>query len=122
MGLPVGVIGCGGAATVYKATWKGAPVAVKACNVRTKSAAVAVERAIKKEATLHSGLIHPNVVQFLGLLRSDTSVSMVTELMDTSLDKVLWPKHGQCDLSQEKRVTIAKGVLSGLQFMQTLNP
>ena len=110
-------IGRGAVATVYKGMWKATPVAIKTTDARSRQSAAHLEAMITKEAAIHKHLIHPNIVQFLGVSRAEKSVSIVTELMSTSLDKVLWPGKSDCTLSKNRRIDFAKQLLQGLSFL-----
>jgi hypothetical protein len=78
------VIGGGGFGQVWRATWKGTPVAVK---VLTGSAqAETVPRAVLEEfvaeINLVSGMRHPNVCLFLGACMEAPNRAIVTELCE----------------------------------------
>lgn len=91
--------------------------AIKVFDLPSKAVANDVEKEALKEARLHSSLVHPNIVQFLGISRDKNSVSIVQELMHCSLDNIIWPSVGDCHLSFAQSTQIAKQILQGLLFL-----
>ena len=101
---------------VYRATWQGVEVAVKA--LRTGGALLAqqeLEMLLTEAATLAS-LRHPNVVAFLGVcLDIQAEPMLVTEFVGGgSLDLRLYPQAGAATLTPVERRRVASGVAAGL--------
>ncbi|KAH3744365.1 protein kinase [Pelomyxa schiedti] len=73
-------IGRGRFGEVYKATWKGATIAVKKLPTQQNPSNVFI-REFQKEVILMKTLRHPNVVQFLGSCMSQPDICIATEYM-----------------------------------------
>jgi len=77
-------VAAGGSGQVYRASWHGAPVAVKALFSQMIEEDNVDE--LKAEVAIISRLHHPNVVAFLGVSHSDGRYFMVTEWCPRSLE------------------------------------
>jgi hypothetical protein len=55
-------------------------------------------------------IFHPNVVLFLGACSTDNNVMIVTELMETDLDKML--HESTLQLNEFERLKLAKDAVS----------
>ena len=114
--IPIGdlvigeAIGKGGMGEVFKGEWRNKQVAVKKCFAPTAKAAHTMAPAVEREANVMSTLCHINVVQFYGYSRQGRDFYIVTELMNGSLDGVLYPEGG-CTLTREEKIYICKEIL-----------
>eukprot|EP01113_Clastostelium_recurvatum_P047844 TRINITY_DN8598_c0_g1_i4.p1 TRINITY_DN8598_c0_g1~~TRINITY_DN8598_c0_g1_i4.p1 ORF type:complete len:1073 (+),score=198.90 TRINITY_DN8598_c0_g1_i4:49-3219(+) len=82
------VLGAGAFGTVYKGEWQGVSVAMKTVTVKDDDAL----NALLQEAEVMQKLVHPNIVQFLGLYHDaeDGRLYVVSDYVrDGSLDRVL---------------------------------
>jgi len=104
------VIGSGGQGMVLKGMLKGEPVAIKNCPI----SAIEMLSNFAKEIKLTSLLKHPNIVEFKGMIISDSSITqiyLVTELMDFDLKCVI-PK-----LSREEKIRISLDIARGMKYI-----
>ena len=76
------VIGGGGFGQVWKATWRGTPVAVKllSMSAQTESVPKKVLQEFVSEINLLSGLRHPNVCLYMGACLNPPHRAIITEL------------------------------------------
>ena len=68
---------------------------------------------------MHAHLIHPNIVQFLGVCQSAKSVAIVTKLMHCSLDSLLFLEEGHCSQTNNSKLFIAQELLKGLAYLHS---
>jgi len=120
-------IGSGATASVYRALWRGTYVAVKQFNFPE-----GLKRPLRirflEEARLLSDLRHPNVVQFLGILLSETNgrdgttrCGIVTEFMTRGcLFDLLDHKEQALPLSLKFQLAI--DVARGMAYLHTSTP
>ena len=110
-------IGKGAQANVYRALWNGTEVALKESVFASEYLADAVMEVLQEEITLHASLRHPNVLPFFGLARDDTSVYMITEKMDMSLDTIIFTKRRYSELKRKQKLFIAQEMIKGLIYL-----
>ena len=104
------VIGKGGMGEVYRGEWRNKAVAIKKCFAPSAKAAHTMAPAVEREANVMSSLSHVNVVSFYGYARQGRDFYIVTELMDGSLDGMLYAQEG-CILTRDEKVFICKEIL-----------
>lgn len=114
-------IGEGGYSRVYKGKWGETDVAVKKCSLPGKNSADAIAEVVENEVSVHAKLHHPNVVHFFGICRQPRFICIITELMHTSLDAILWPEGRKCHLTEIQRKRISFEMLKGLGYLHTMN-
>jgi serine/threonine protein kinase len=100
------VIGTGGQGFVYKAIYKGKPVAAKTLLITNDVNTVK----FAQEAKTLSLCKHKNVLEFIGVVISVESnkIYMVSELMDSDLTKVA------SRLTLEEKIRVLKEIASGM--------
>ncbi|XP_051849553.1 mitogen-activated protein kinase kinase kinase 21 [Antechinus flavipes] len=73
------LIGAGGFGQVYRATWSGQEVAVKAARRDPEQDPAAAAESVLREAKLFSMLRHPNIIQLLGVCLQQPNLCLVLE-------------------------------------------
>ncbi|XP_020856080.1 LOW QUALITY PROTEIN: mitogen-activated protein kinase kinase kinase 21 [Phascolarctos cinereus] len=73
------LIGAGGFGQVYRATWGGQEVAVKAARRDPEQDPAAAAESVLREAKLFSMLRHPNIIQLLGVCLQQPNLCLVLE-------------------------------------------
>ncbi|XP_077024474.1 mitogen-activated protein kinase kinase kinase 21 [Tamandua tetradactyla] len=73
------LIGAGGFGQVYRATWQGQEVAVKAARRDPEQDAAAAAESVRREAKLFSMLRHPNIIQLRGVCLRQPNLCLVLE-------------------------------------------
>nr|XP_034964333.1 mitogen-activated protein kinase kinase kinase 21 isoform X1 [Zootoca vivipara] len=73
------IIGVGGFGKVYKATWKGQEVAVKAARQDPDEDIKATAESVRQEAKLFSMLKHPNIIELHGVSLQEPNLCLVME-------------------------------------------
>ena len=119
------LLGTGQYAEVYRAVWRGVSVAYKRLKPVAASKAGQQVEALVKEAVLLDQLVHPNVVQLLGLVVTPGSLGMVTEFMERgSLFDII--SHMRTAGEEAFDEQIASGILldiaRGMLFLHTSDP
>uniref|UniRef100_A0A4X2K2T3 Mitogen-activated protein kinase kinase kinase n=1 Tax=Vombatus ursinus TaxID=29139 RepID=A0A4X2K2T3_VOMUR len=77
------LIGAGGFGQVYRATWGGQEVAVKAARRDPEQDPAAAAESVLREAKLFSMLRHPNIIQLLGVCLQQPNLCLVLEFART---------------------------------------
>lgn len=117
-------IGRGASAVVYKGKWRDMDVAVKVCSVPTAAMAKMLANVINSEIRIHMSISHHNVLTMFGFVRAHKEVSMVTELMTTSLREVLSPEEedeSKSDLDDAEKRFIAREMTRYAQNINTIH-
>ena len=114
-------LGKGAQANVYRAIWNGTEVALKESVFANEYLADSVMEVLQQEITLHASLRHPNVLAFFGLARDETSVYMITEKMDVSLDTIIFTKKKLSELKRRQKVFIARVMIKGLVYLHEMS-
>ncbi|KAM9613196.1 mitogen-activated protein kinase kinase kinase 21 [Trichechus inunguis] len=73
------LIGAGGFGQVFRATWQGQEVAVKAARRDPEQDAAAAAESVRREAKLFSMLRHPNIIQLRGVCLRQPNLCLVLE-------------------------------------------
>ncbi|XP_008122413.2 mitogen-activated protein kinase kinase kinase 21 isoform X1 [Anolis carolinensis] len=73
------IIGVGGFGKVYRATWKGQEVAVKAARQDPDEDIMATAASVRQEAKLFSMLRHPNIIELRGVSLQEPNLCLVME-------------------------------------------
>ena len=110
-------IGEGGEARVVKGVWQGMDVAIKVCTIPNRNRVKAIEAILKREVAVHSGLDHKNILLLHGISRDRKGLSIVMELMDGSLYKHVFPAEGDCTMTQQSKLHVAKELLHGMIYL-----
>ncbi|KAG9389962.1 Protein tyrosine kinase [Carpediemonas membranifera] len=109
-------IGAGGNAVVFKGTY----LTNTPCAVKKFSIAGMQEKQLEtffNEMAVHRMLTHPHVVQFLGYVRTETELWLISQLADCNLsDYVATGYH-----SMKEKVKLAMDVASGMEFIYSRN-
>ena len=111
-------IGQGSQAVVFKGTWEGTSVALKVCEFDGTADKAEVMKAITEEASVHYSLRHPNILHLFGLSFTDNSVTLVTELMDTSLAHVM---DENVEMTRNVKLDLFCQVARGLTYLHDNN-
>uniref|UniRef100_A0A8D0L3E6 Mitogen-activated protein kinase kinase kinase n=1 Tax=Sphenodon punctatus TaxID=8508 RepID=A0A8D0L3E6_SPHPU len=84
------IIGVGGFGKVYRATWQGYEVAVKAARQDPDEDVMATAENVRQEAKLFSMLKHPNIIELHGVSLQEPNLCLVMEFArGGSLNRVL---------------------------------
>jgi hypothetical protein len=127
---PKSRLGKGTYGTVYRAEWRGVPIAVKTIELPSRpkndrdTAREAHRRRLQKitkdfvkEVDVGCELLHPNLVQMLGYA-TDPVLLIIQELMDGgSLDKQLYVEHWRPNSTQLYKAAL--DVAQGMEFLHT---
>ena len=109
-------IGQGGGGTVHKAIWNRKEVAVKDCLVGRQAASSS--QMIHEEASTMARLRHPNILQILGICIQPEKVTLVLELMHSSLySRVL--AEDRRPLLDVKKLYVLKETVQGISFLHS---
>lgn len=73
------LIGAGGFGQVYRATWQGQEVAVKAARRDPEQDAAAAAESVRREAQLFAMLRHPNIIELRGVCLQQPHLCLVLE-------------------------------------------
>uniref|UniRef100_A0A7R9VLW3 non-specific serine/threonine protein kinase n=1 Tax=Chlamydomonas euryale TaxID=1486919 RepID=A0A7R9VLW3_9CHLO len=112
-------VGGGGFAIVYRATWKGTPVAVK--KWFDPNATDQMMQEFREEVMTLQSLRHPNVLQFLGACMKHPDLCMVTEHMPHSLHGVLYQMQG-VDLDRKRIVALMQDAARAFIYLHSRKP
>jgi len=117
-------VGEGAFGEIRRATWRGVDVAVKTLKADCLSDAIALKE-FNREMSIWSRLVHPNVVQFLGVgYKHDTPRLMLCEFMEGGS---LQQKLMQMNTSGKKFLfdqgfAVIKGIASAMTYMHSRRP
>lgn len=105
-------LGGGGVSVVYRATWKGQPVAVKLTQEEANDSLVEEYR---NELQVMTQLDHPNIIRLLGASLVPPKLCIVMELCGPSLHKLLHQSAERFD--HIRRLQIAQDVAEALRYL-----
>jgi serine/threonine protein kinase len=117
-------VGEGAFGEIRRGTWRGVDVAVKTLKADCLSDAIALKE-FNREMSIWSRLVHPNVVQFLGVgYKHDTPRLMLCEFMEGGS---LQQKLMQMNTSGKKFLfdqgfAVIKGIASAMTYMHSRRP
>ena len=109
-------IGLGGSCDVYSGTWRGTPVALKIYKLNELQN---IQVNWRDEVSVHANLRHPNVLPLFGISVTDEEVVVVSELMETTIQKIITTKATKP--STDKALTLAKDIVSGIDYLHAHN-
>jgi len=112
-------LGEGAFGTVYKAAWRGTPVAVKKLKPQKMQNVVLAD--FKKEVAILGKLRHPHVLLFLGACTHEPNMCMITEFMDGgSLFEKMHERGYR--LSPKEQLKVALQSALGLNYLHLTSP
>ena len=112
-------IGQGSSGTVFKGVWKGGDVAVKVFTDLQFSEGTL--REFDKEIHIMQRLRHPNVLQFLGAVRTESHLCIVTHFLPRgSLFRVLHRAGG--GVPWPRRLRMALDIACGILYLHSATP
>ena len=111
-------LGRGSQAVVFEGTWSNVQVALKESVVPTEADATYIHECICQEVALHFRLRHPNVLTLYGICRENTTITLVTELMDKSLGHIM---DEQVSMTNREKAYIGQQCADGLAFLHSVN-
>lgn len=109
-------IGEGSQGAVFKASWRGTPVAVKEVYVQDD---MKKKDFLIEEIAILFNVMHPNCLSFLALSTTESKIYIVTELMDRPLQSVLMES---VVLSAKKKLHIAIQIARALSYLHQTKP
>lgn len=111
----------GGCRPVFKGTWKGNEVALKKFALAKRQDATLFKQVVSDEVLVHASIRHPNILQLYGICEAEEGkvFYIVMELMDTSLDRVIFSGQGSRGDGPKgkKQVEIALKVVRGIEYL-----
>ena len=110
------VLGKGAWGSVREGTFRGCQVAVK--EIHELILSPHNRRLFEREMNIASRCRHPNLLQFIGATNDDGSPLFVTEILDTSLRRLLSERA----LNDEEIVSLALDVAKGLNYLHLNRP
>ncbi|KNC53906.1 TKL protein kinase [Thecamonas trahens ATCC 50062] len=119
------LLGRGQYAQVYRAVWRGVSVAFKRLNDVNAAQQREQVEALLQEAILLDQLVHPNVVQLLGIVVTPGSLGMVTEFLELgSLFDVItrMRRRDEFSFGEPRTAGILADVARGMLFLHTSDP
>ena len=104
-------IGKGGMARVFKGKWRDTDVAIKQVEGCNSKVVKTLAELMEKEIQLHSSLTHVNILPMQGYCKKGSQLWLITPLMHSAMDKVLYPEEGECELTPEQQIFVIKEML-----------
>ena len=114
--LSESVLGKGAWGSVRQGTFRGCQVAVK--EIHELILSPHNRRLFEREMSIASCCRHPNLLQFIGATNDDGSPLFVTEILETSLRRMLSERA----LNHEEIVSLALDVAKGLNYLHLNRP
>ena len=117
-------VGEGAFGEIRKATWKGCEVAVKTLKADCQTDVIALKE-FNREMSIWSRLVHPNVVQFLGVgYKRNIPRIMICEFMEGgSLQQKLMSMHQSGKkMLFDQGFALLKGIASAMTYMHSRRP
>uniref|UniRef100_A0A8C0QPP9 mitogen-activated protein kinase kinase kinase n=1 Tax=Chelonoidis abingdonii TaxID=106734 RepID=A0A8C0QPP9_CHEAB len=107
------IIGVGGFGKVYRATWRGQEVAVKAARQDPDEDIMATAESVRQEAKLFSMLKHPNIIELHGVCLREPNLCLVMEFARgaTTCGGSRWGRRVPPHILVNWAVQIARGML-----------
>jgi len=110
------VLGRGGWGSVHQGTFRGCQVAVK--EIHELILSPHNRRLFEREMSIASCCRHPNLLQFIGATNDDGSPLFITEILDTSLRRLLSERA----VNDKEIVSLALDVAKGLNYLHLNRP
>ena len=110
------VVGKGAWGSVRQGTFRGCQVAVK--EIHELILSPHNRRLFEREMSIASCCRHPNLLQFIGATNDDGSPLFITEILDTSLRRLLFERA----LNDEEIVILALDVAKGINYLHLNRP
>jgi serine/threonine protein kinase len=101
--------------SVHRGRWEGMDCAVKLFDY--KRGQKQVVDAFRTEAIFLRNLNHHNLVRMYAMCSTPPNLCILTELMTSSLDNLLYGKGRKNELTERRQVRIAIGVANGMAFL-----
>ncbi|KAL0609200.1 Mitogen-activated protein kinase kinase kinase 21 [Plecturocebus cupreus] len=99
------LIGAGGFGQVYRATWQGQEVAVKAARRDPEQDAAAAAESVRREARLFAMLRHPNIIELRGVCLQQPHLCLVLEFArGGALNRALAAANAAPDPRRARRI------------------
>ncbi|XP_045392970.1 mitogen-activated protein kinase kinase kinase 21 [Lemur catta] len=99
------LIGAGGFGQVYRATWQGQEVAVKAARRDPEQDAAAAAESVRREARLFAMLRHPNIIELRGVCLRQPHLCLVLEFArGGALNRALAAANAAPDPRRARRI------------------
>ena len=102
------LIGEGGMAKVFREHGEKLTFAIKKHESSTSKQAIQMAKLMEAEIEIQQNLSHVNILPMFGYTKKGKEVLLVSELMDMSLDAVLYPDAGPCPLTAPTQHFISK--------------
>ena len=122
-----GEIGRGAYGTVHRGRYQGRPVAIKRIHrllleqARYQAADYEhVQEEFLRECEILSSLIHPHIVEFIGVFDVRGEKALVTELLHETLRDYLVKKKQDGGLEVKEACRISSEIIDGLNYLHTL--
>ena len=117
-------VGEGAFGEIRKATWKGCEVAVKTLKADCQNDVIALKD-FNREMSIWSRLVHPNVVQFLGVgYKRNVPRIMICEFMEggSLQQKLMSLHHSGKKMLLDQGFGLLKGIASAMTYMHSRRP
>ncbi|XP_062593625.1 uncharacterized protein LOC134255124 [Saccostrea cucullata] len=117
-------LGSGAFGTVYKGTWAGSVVAVKALTLTKRNRNSMIEM-VEKEIHISSKIRHPNIVLFLAVARAPATVYLVHEYIDgCNMEDAIFDQETKqlMDIKPEHKLFILRQCVQGVAYLHALVP
>eukprot|EP01043_Picozoa_sp_COSAG02_P036970 COSAG02_NODE_2746_length_8108_cov_37.665002_4_plen_850_part_00 len=101
--------------SVHRAHWQGMDCAVKIFDY--KQGQKHIVDAFRTEAILLRNLNHHNLVRMYAMCSTQPNLCILTELMTSSLDNLLYGKGRKNEITERRQVRIAQGIANGMAFL-----
>ena len=123
-------IGRGAYGTVHRGTYQGRPVAIKRIHrllleqARYQAADFdLVQQEFLRECEILSSLIHPHIVEFVGVFDVKGEKALVMELLHETLrDYLVKKKKQDGGLEEKEACRITSEIIDGLNYLHSLEP
>lgn len=115
-------IGAGGFGVIFKARWRGTPMAAKVLRDGSSEERKVALRDLRIEMALLRQLRHPNICMLLGVCLQLGRETMLSELMRCSMDDVLKTFHEGDPMPRARAVRYATHFAQGMNYLHLCKP